>query len=50
MEQTVKIEFTEEERGILCTALSFWSDNEQYMELDTYNKAIELIERIANAY
>lgn len=50
MEETVKVELTEEERGIICNALDYWSDNNPYMDAKTFNKAIELIERIANAY
>lgn len=50
MEETVKIELTEQERGIICNALDYWSDGNPYIDEETYNKAVELIERIANAY
>lgn len=50
MEDTVKIELTEEERGYICTALNDWSWNNPYMDEEIYNKITTLIEKIVNAY
>ena len=49
MEQTTKIELTEEERGLICTALDEWSWDNPHITEETYNKVTSLIEKIANA-
>lgn len=45
---TVKL--TDEERGIICTALGYWADQNQPKDDETYAKVGELIDLIANAY
>ena len=50
MKETVKIELTEDECGIICTALSFWSWENLNISEETCSKITELIEKITNAY
>lgn len=50
MEDKVEIKLTEEERGLICTALNEWSWDNPRIDAETYDQITELIERIAMAY